>query len=250
MYPFEENMSLPQSSVDNEEDTYLEPLHGAGIFFNRDIKKSSHWSVPWSDLMMTMFVLFAVLYAYHTSNKEVQASFGETSIKFHEEIQPVQTEYISRHYEVSTETLRVEDLKDITSVELTKKKAVKIILPSDVLFDTGEAELKSDAIGSLMAVGQLIRGTDYAVTVTGHTDDIPIHTEKFPSNWELSTARACVAAKFLIYETNILPAQIQVTGYAENRPLESNETLAGRSANRRVEVIISKNHISDNLNPL
>ena len=250
MYPFEENGSLPEDNIDVEVNTYLEPLHGAGIFFNRDTKKSSHWSVPWSDLMMTMFVLFALLYVYHTTNKEVQASSGEQRSYIHEEIQPVEKEKQSPRYRPSTEILRMEDLKDLASIELTEDKVVKIILPGDVLFDTGEAELKPGAISSLMSVGQLIEGTDYAVTVAGHTDNIPIHTDRFPSNWELSTARACVAAKFLIDETDIPPARIQVTGYAENRPIDSNEIPEGRSANRRVEIIISKEHISDNLVPL
>ena len=247
---FEENNLLPQDSLKAEENTYLESLHGADLFFDREIKKASHWSVPWSDLMMTMFVLFAVLYVYNAAKIEVQSSSGKPNVYFQEVIKPVQSGSIPRHYEVSTETLRVEDIKDISSIELTKEKAIKIILPSDVLFDTGEAELKSGAISSLMAVGQLIQDTDYAVTVAGYTDNIPIQTDMYPSNWELSTARACVAAKFLIDETAIPPSKIQVTGYAENRPIESNETPAGRSANRRVEIIISKEHITDNLKPL
>ena len=250
MYPFETNNSLTENNMANEVDAYIEPLHGAGIFFNRDIKKTSHWSVPWSDLMMTMFVLFAILYVYHATNKEVKASSEETSISYHEEIQEVKKDVLTRDYKIDTETLRVEDLKDISNIELTKEKVVKIILPGDVLFDTGEAELKSGAIGSLMAVGQLIQDTDYAVTVAGHTDNIPITTDRFPSNWELSTTRACVAAKFLIDKTDIPPSQIQVIGYAENRPIDTNETPEGRKANRRVEVIISKEHISDNLNTL
>jgi chemotaxis protein MotB len=201
--------------------------------------------------MMTMFVIFAVLYVYHTTNEEAQASSGEQQCsRTQEEIQPVKKRDLVRRYKLGAQTLRIEDLKDISSVELTKEKAVRIILPSDVLFDTGEAELKSGAIGSLMAVGKFIQGTDYAVTVAGHTDNIPIHTDRFPSNWELSTARACVAAKFLIDEINILSAQIQIIGYAENRPISTNETPEGRKANRRVEVIISKEHMWDNMNSL
>ena len=232
MNPFEENHSLPEDKINAEENTYLDSLHDAEIFFSRNIKKTSHWSVPWSDLMMTMFILFALLYVYQTSNKEVQASAGKPAINYREEIKPVRTEILSPRY------------------ELTEKQTVKIILPGDVLFDTAEAELKHGAIGSLMAVGQFIQGMDYSVTVAGHTDNIPITTDRFPSNWELSTARACVAAKFLIEEAGILPSQIQVIGYAENRPIETNETPEGRKANRRVEVIISKDQILDNLSPL
>lgn len=251
MHFFEENFSFSENRAVNEINIGLEPLNGAGIFFNRDIKKSPHWSIPWSDLMMTMFVLFCVLYAFHTSSvKEVQVPSKELKIDVHEQKRIDQTEGLYRFYEMGRQTLRAEELQDITSIELIKEKAVKIILPSDILFDTGEAELKPGSIGSLKAVGRLIKDTKYAITVAGHTDIVPIHTDRFPSNWELSTARACVAAKFLIDETNIAPDQIQVIGYAEYRPIASNDTPEGRCANRRVEVIISKDHISDNLSPL
>ena len=248
---FEENISLSEGRIDNEINIGLAPLNGAGIFFNRDTKKSSHWSIPWSDLMMTMFILFCVLYTYKTPNiKEVQIPKIETKIEVHEQERFYPSEELYRFYEMSRKTLNAEELQDITSVELTDDKTVKIILPSDILFDTGEAALKSGALGSLKAVGGLIKDTKYAVTIAGHTDNIPIHTERFPSNWELSTSRACVAAKYLIDETNIPPDQIQVIGYAEYRPIESNDTPEGRHANRRVEVIISKEHISDNLSRL
>lgn len=244
---FRENPSLPVETGINELSLDAEFSYGAGLFFNRDVKNTSHWSVPWADLMMTMFILFAVLYAYHAISEEKEVPSKRSEIDFHEEVKPAETGDLSRFYETSMETIRVERLQDITSVELIKEKAVKIILPSDVLFDVGEAELKSGAVGSLEAVGRLIKDTNYSVTVAGHTDEIPIHTDRFPSNWELSTARACVAAKFLIEKTNISPGQIQVIGYAEYRPIGSNETSAGRSANRRVEVIISKDNIPDTL---
>jgi len=169
--------------------------------------------------MMTMFILFAALYVYNATSNDMQASSEKPHAYFKEAIKPGQPDIKTRHYEAGTRTLRVEDIKDISSIKLSKEKTIKIILPSDVLFDEGEAELKSGAISSLMAVGQLIQGTDHTVTVAGHTDNIPIQTDRFPSNWELSTARACIAAKFLIDKTDIPPSQIQVIGYAENRPI-------------------------------
>lgn len=248
---FYENPSQPDDDSVNEINIGPEPLSGAGIFLNRDEKKSSHWSIPWSDLMMTMFVLFCVLYAYHTSNiKDVQASPKEPEIKIQEKIIPLPNEDLSRLYEMTRETFKAKDFRDIASVELTKDMAVKIILPGDIFFDTAQAELKTDALDSLRAVGELVKERDFAITVAGYTDNIPIHTDRFPSNWELSTARACVAAKFLIEETDIPPERIQVMGYAENRPVASNETPEGRCANRRVEVIISKDQFSDNLRHL
>jgi len=247
---FDENFISSEDNPDNVMGIDLESLHGAGIFSSRGNTKSSHWSIPWADLMMTMFVFFAVLYIYDAYKKETPPSLNETNSNLQEEIKSEQTEDISQFYEMSKQMLKTEELKDNPTVKLIKDKAVKIILPSDVLFDIGKAELKADSIGSLEAVGRLLKETNLAVTVSGHTDNVPINTERFPSNWELSATRACAAAKLLIEEANVAPSRIQVIGYAENRPISSNETSAGRSANRRVEVIVSKEHISDNLSPL
>ncbi len=247
---YKENLPVSEENSDDETTTGFELLDGTGIFSNKEIKNSSHWSVPWSDLMMTMFILFCMLYAYKTSNKEVQASPFKPETVYHEKTRPVPKEDLTGLYEMSRETLRAKDFKDVASVELTRNKAVKIILPSDILFDTGQAELKQDALGSLAAVGALLKDKNYAITVAGYTDNIPINTDRYPSNWELSTARACVAAKFLIEKSDIPPGQIQVVGYADNRPIASNETSEGRCTNRRVEIIISKEQLSDNFNPL
>jgi flagellar motor protein MotB len=233
---------LPESeeNFNHETTSNFEPINVTDIFSNEETKKSSLWAVQWSDLMMTMFILFCVLYAY-------------PSTKLHE-VQAAQKKDMSQLYEESKETLRARNFHDITSVELTDDKAVKIILPGDILFDIGQAKIKTSASGSLAAVGELLKDKDYAVTIAGHTDNIPIKSDKFPSNWELSTARACEAAEFLIEKMDIPPDRIQVIGYAEYKPIASNETPEGRSANRRVEVIISKNQIkekiSDNLNHL
>ncbi len=233
LQPFEANLN-------NEMKDDFSPINEADLFFTKETKKSSLWAVQWSDLMMTMFILFCVLYAYSSTRlNEVQAA-------------PKQD--LSRLYEESRETLKAKNFNDIATVELTDDKAVKIILPSDILFDVGQAEIKTSASGSLAAVGELLKDKDYEITVAGHTDSIPIKSEKFPSNWELSTARACEAANFLIEKMDIPPDKIQVIGYAEYRPIAPNETPEGRSANRRVEVIISKNQnkkqIADNLNHL
>jgi flagellar motor protein MotB len=230
------NKECLPSSVDNfynEMTAGFEPMNGTDIFFNKETKKSSLWAVQWSDLMMTMFILFCVLYAYSSTKSN--------------EVQVAPKEDLSRLYEKSRETLKAKNFNDITSVELTDDKAVKIILPGDILFDIGQAEIKTSASGSLAAVGELLKDKNYAITVAGHTDSIPIRSEKFPSNWELSTARACSAANFLIEEMDIPPNKIQVIGYAEYRPIESNETPEGRSVNRRVEVIISKNQIKEQI---
>ena len=125
-------------------------------------------------------------------------------------------------------------------MDLVKDKAVRIILTGDVLFDSGKADLKPEAVESLRKIAGILRETPYAINVVGHTDDVPISTEEFPSNWELSTMRACVTARFLMDEVAIPPSQVYVSGHAEYQPVRYDTDPESRAANRRVEIIITK----------
>jgi chemotaxis protein MotB len=212
--------------------------------------RTVHWSIPWSDLMMTMFILLAILFVYHasaqdtkkTESKKAQSTLVDTreTLSSREETSKKISTEISKLYETSQQTLKAADLKDIASVELIEDKAVRIILTGDVFFDTGKADLKPEAISVLQRVTGMLKETPHIVNVVGHTDNVPIHTDRFPSNWELSTARACVTARFLIDKVGVAPSQIYVSGYADYQPVESNDTPSGRLANRRVEIVISK----------
>ncbi len=226
-------------------------LPGTGeTFSGPDMPRTVHWSIPWADLMMTMFILFAVLFAYHGAGGEKQ---WNRSLQGHSNpavgMEPiVETpsqprevpERIADLYERSRKTLKAEALQDLASVDFIKDRAVRIVLTGDVLFDTGEADLKRDAVDSLKKVCGVIGKTHCVINVVGHTDNVPIHTDRFSSNWELSAARACRTARFLIEEMGILPAQIYVSGYSHYNPVGANSTPEGRKANRRVEIIISK----------
>mgnify|MGYP000440651620 CR=1 FL=1 len=151
-------------------------------------------------------------------------------------------------YQRSRQVLVSEDLKDMASVDLVKDKAVRIILTGDVLFDSGKAALKPEAVESLRKIAGILRETSFAVNVVGHTDDVPISTEEFPSNWELSTMRACVTARFLMDEVAIPPDQVYVTGHAEYQPVRDNTDPESRAANRRVEIIMTKERPYGTLN--
>lgn len=111
-----------------------------------------------------------------------------------------------------------------------------------LLFDTGKANLKPGAIPVLDKVGVKLReyleAPGYRLRFEGHTDNLPINTVQFPSNWELSAARAIAVAKFYIEEMNFNPEQISTEGFGQHVPVESNDTAEGRAINRRVEIKI------------
>lgn len=118
---------------------------------------------------------------------------------------------------------------------------VKITLPGEALFDSGQAVIKPEAYEILDVLGTMVQQDDfidYDVQVEGHTDNVPINTIYFPSNWELSSARAIAVGTYLIDNLAYSEDKIACTGYGEFRPIETNETFEGRAQNRRVEVKI------------
>jgi chemotaxis protein MotB len=143
-------------------------------------------------------------------------------------------------YDLSRVTVAEEKLEKFASVELVPDKTMRIILTGDLLFPSGTAALTDKAKQSLKKLIPIIRQSPYMINVIGHTDNIPMHSQKFASNWELSTARASRVARFLIEEANIPASHFVVAGYSYFRPIKPNTTAANRGANRRVEIIISK----------
>ena len=223
------------------------------LLFRNKMPKTMHWSIPWSDLMMTMFILFAIMYIYQSSSRDVLSSKEKEStigtriesgadiaIGKPGECAPTLKGSISDIYDLSKETVKVNDLEDFASVDLVPDKAVRIILAGDLLFDTGEADLKPEARRSLEGIAAIIRQVPYMVNVVGHTDNVPIHSEKFPTNWELSAIRACEVARFLIEDMGIPGKRLYISGHSYLQPVKPNNSVKNRAANRRVEVIITK----------
>jgi chemotaxis protein MotB len=114
---------------------------------------------------------------------------------------------------------------------------VEVEIQTDILFPSGVAALSPLAISVLAPLAEAIKPFPNPVRVEGHTDNVPIKTAGFPSNWELSSARAASVVR-LFSERGVDPARLTVIGLGEHRPLKSNATAAGRSANRRVVLVI------------
>jgi chemotaxis protein MotB len=124
------------------------------------------------------------------------------------------------------------------ATKVDERGLVVRVLTDDVLFDTGQAVLKARSRPLLTAISGLIAsGVRNPVRVEGNTDSVPISTPEFRSNWELSTARANAVLEFLLAH-GVAPSRLSATGYADQRPLATNATEAGRSLNRRVELVI------------
>jgi outer membrane protein OmpA-like peptidoglycan-associated protein len=105
-------------------------------------------------------------------------------------------------------------------------------------FESGSAQMKSTSRGAFDRISSLLRRRDYRLRIEGHTDSAPIHTLQFPSNWELSTARATEIVRLLILREGFSPDRLSAAGFAAYHPVATNLTAAGRGMNRRVDVIV------------
>jgi chemotaxis protein MotB len=114
------------------------------------------------------------------------------------------------------------------------------VLTDDLLFASGQATLNGRSTSLLSEISQLLGlAGEHPVNVEGNTDDIPIHSSVYPSNWELSTARASTVVRFLS-EHGVSPGRLTATGYADQHPIASDATPTGRARNRRVEIVVQR----------
>jgi len=120
----------------------------------------------------------------------------------------------------------------------TRREGVVVSLKEVGFFDSGSATVKPEGEEAVGKIAAILNSRPDFVRVEGHTDNVPIHTTTFASNWELSTARATELVRLFTTRYGISPSRLSVAGYAEYRPLASNATPEGRSINRRVDLVV------------
>ncbi len=222
----------------------------------QDVKrtKTVHWSISWADLMMTMFILFVILYYYQNGHKALLVGEG---IEHVADIGPGATidsgsgggidklkerraGSIYELYDLSKRSMKNKFNDKSVSVDIVADEAVRVVLTGDLLFDSGQAKLKYGTKKILRALSEIIRDNSYIINVVGHTDDIPHKSKNFPTNWELSVIRACNVARFLIEDMEIPEDRFIISGHSSFQPLKPNYSYKNRSKNRRVELIFTK----------
>ena len=131
--------------------------------------------------------------------------------------------------------LMADDL-DIQVTEVDQ--GTRLSFEDQVLFDFGQAAINPAGFVFLDKIADVLRKIPYAVRVEGHTDNVPIQTRRFPSNWDLSVARAVNVVKYFAEVSKIDPKRLSAVGYGESRPVAPNDTFSNRAKNRRVEILL------------
>lgn len=234
-------------------------------------ENTDRWMVSYADFVTLLFAFFVVMYAMSSvnegkyrvladtmteafkvapkspdpiqigkENKVVSSSKPTIDVIKPIKILPKSQRTYEREMKQIAETVSksVQPLIKKGLIQITQHKLwVEIEMNSKILFSSADSELEEEAFPALKALADVLKKLPNSIDVEGHTDNIPINNELFPSNWELSAARAAsVVHLFTRYGVN--PKRLSSIGYAEFRPIANNSTAAGRARNRRVKIVI------------
>ncbi len=196
-------------------------------------------STVYGDLVTFIMMLFILLFIL-SYNKNKEADFF---IKMQQKISGKDQQ---DNQSLTTDHLLVSQLQNFIKVKelekhsqiLVNEQKIKLILNAPTFFKSGSARLSGSGSDVIIALTQLLKGVDNPIMIEGHTDNIPIQSKRYESNWELSFDRAYSVLKVLINRLNHTPDTLSAIGYGEYRPIASNKTAQGRARNRRIEINI------------
>ena len=120
------------------------------------------------------------------------------------------------------------------------ERGIVIHILDDILFPSGSAQLNKSSLMVLNRIAAILKELPNDIRVEGHTDNVPVNTAAFPSNWHLSVVRALNTAYYLINNEGLIADKVSIVGYSEYKPIASNDTPEGRATNRRVDIVIIK----------
>jgi len=229
------------------------------------------WLVSYADFITLLFAFFVVMYAISMVNEGKYRILSDALVSaFHKTpgdsggahvavntipgavlqlpvIRPPANQKVEQQKRENKERMK-NIAKDIASalaplvqsgqVRVTEGAlGITVDINASLLFSPGDARLSAEAVRALSAVAEVIAPTDFPITVEGHTDDTPISTAQFPSNWELSGVRASSVVRLMI-DKGVGARRFTAIGYADQRPMMDNATVEGRARNRRVAITI------------
>lgn len=229
------------------------------------------WLIPYADILTLLLALFIVLFAssaidnqkFKSIMESFKSEFTGTKIDNHnaglsaqlpnkplpEKKVKQQKPHPSNNHTLSKEDQELLHLKsqlenyinqnhlqaDVTIQDT--KRGVEITFKEVILFDVGKADLKTSSFKTLDSISKLIKQLQNPISIEGHTDNVPIKNPQYPSNWELSSARA-VSVLHYFESKDIAKNRLQFVGYGEQKPIFKNDTAEHRQANRRVNIVI------------
>jgi chemotaxis protein MotB len=221
---------------------------------NGDSSSGGGWEIVYSGFILIMLCFFIMLCSFSTMEEAKVMQFvrsfsnavsifpGGMSFESGTVVLPESAGMVGSRSELAKIFENLERLSDRFNMKdeielLFSREGLVMRLSEHTLFESGVAAISPQALPLLEKIGVIVAQTTYLIRIEGHTDDVPIHTAVFPSNWELSTARAVNVLRYLGEHHRIDSLRLSAEGFGEFQPLVANDTPENRAKNRRVEVI-------------
>ncbi len=214
------------------------------------------WMITYGDMVTLLLTFFILMMSYANMDdrkwgvaaKSLQGALGviedfDVEMEITTEVQGgdddllVRSEINEKIMEFESQIAAEIEAGDITIEYI--KNGLLIQMGSKLLFNSGSADLKQESFPILKLVSTTVKEYAVDIVVGGHTDNVPINSPRFRSNWELSSARAITVVKYLIDREGIMPKVLAAAAYGENRPLVPNDSPANKQINRRVEFAVT-----------
>lgn len=219
---------------------------------------SERWLLTYADLITLLVAFFVIMYGMSaTDSKKFNQLVGSMQKAFNVDVLQGQSDaglnefggpnlipmsakersdfqFITKELETFSESAGIGEELQVS----VNKEGIIISLSGNLLFNSGRTQLRMESRDILDKVIQIVSGMPNQVRVEGHTDDIPTNSTLYPTNWELSSARALMVVRYMTDFGGLDPARLSAVGYGEFRPIASNLTPEGRGRNRRVDILI------------
>lgn len=241
-----------------------------GLKKRKHVEHENHerWLVSYADFITLLFAFFVVLYATSEADvkkqKEMQQQMQKQFSGFFGSGQPdghfntdntstslipsplptyppvgsgvrEEKDHVQRKLQ---KELSESEYQDVVEAINPDSYGVRIKLDAAAIFPPGSADLREESVLALEKIGRMLRDSNRKIIIEGHTDSQPVGKGPYPSNWELSAARATKIARFLVQRLKVDPSKVIPIAYAANKPLATNATSEGRAKNRRIEILI------------
>ena len=201
---------------------------------NAESQELGQWQTIYCSLMLLLVVFFIMLIAHSSINRDrfLHKKFIEAKVKE----TPPNAPDLERARESMEQLIGSMGMQKNYPIIKTNE-GFKAVVSTPVLFNSGDDALNQSVFPVLDGIIEIARRNDLEIQIEGHTDNVPINTNKFPSNWELSTMRAVNILRYLQKNGEIPSSRLIAVGFAEHQPIADNKTSEGRQKNRRIEIL-------------
>ena len=217
------------------------------------------WLVSYADFITLLFAFFVVMYAVSSVNEGKYRTLSESMVSAFSNHKPlgnlsiIELPFEKRKEVLTTDPPKIKQnvrayVKIANAIQMAKlpegvtvtsgSRGLNIRIADDALFASGSASLRPDVKEFLDLIAGLVKELPNFISVEGHTDSVPVRKGPFPSNWDLSASRASILVRYFTEIRGLDPKRFSATSFAEFRPVDTNKTAKGRSANRRVEIVV------------